>query len=56
MPVTYYDTLIQGLAHNVPVITGNTKDESGATYRLNITEDNYLSDFNSTFSDSRCHC
>jgi carboxylesterase 2 len=50
MPATYYDTLVQGLAHNVPVITGNTKDESGATYGLNITVDTYLSDFSSTFS------
>ncbi|KAH8199168.1 hypothetical protein TruAng_006637 [Truncatella angustata] len=50
MPATYYDTLIYGLAQDVPVITGNTKDESGATYGLNITLEEYLEDLNETFS------
>ncbi|QKX64569.1 uncharacterized protein TRUGW13939_11744 [Talaromyces rugulosus] len=50
MPDTYYNTLVKGLAHNVPVITGNTKDENGATYNLSITVSEYLSDMNETFS------
>jgi len=49
MPDTYYNTLIKGAANDVPVITGNTRDESGATYGLNITVDTYLSDLNSTY-------
>ena len=50
MPDTYYNTLIKGLAHQVPVLTGNTKDESGATYGLNISLSTYLSDVNSTYN------
>ncbi|KAL2821411.1 carboxylesterase [Aspergillus cavernicola] len=50
MPDTYYNTLIKGLAHNVPVITGNAKDENGATFNLSITVSEYLADMNETFS------
>lgn len=50
MPDTYYNTLIKGLAADVPVITGNTKDESGATYGLQMTLDQYLEEMNQTFS------
>ncbi|KAJ5856200.1 carboxylesterase [Penicillium soppii] len=50
IPDTYWNTLKKGLAHDVPVITGNTKDENGATYGLNISMTTYLSDLNSTFS------
>lgn len=50
MPDTYYNTLTKGLAHQVPVLTGNTKDESGATYGLNISLSTYLSDLNSTYN------
>lgn len=50
MPATYYETLVNGLAQDVPVLTGNTKDESGATYGLNITLDTYLEDLNETYS------
>ncbi|OJJ43504.1 hypothetical protein ASPZODRAFT_102847 [Penicilliopsis zonata CBS 506.65] len=49
MPDTYYNTLIHGLAHNVPVITGNAKDENGATWNLSITLTEYLADMNETF-------
>ncbi|KAM3086957.1 hypothetical protein ACMFMG_001070 [Clarireedia jacksonii] len=49
MPDTYYNTLIKGLAADVPVMTGNTKDENGATYRLNITLATYISDLNTTY-------
>ncbi|KAJ8119717.1 hypothetical protein ONZ43_g3393 [Nemania bipapillata] len=50
MPDTYLNTLKLGLANDVPIITGNTKDESGAEYGLNITLDEYLDDLNSTYS------
>ncbi|KAH8196425.1 hypothetical protein TruAng_009412 [Truncatella angustata] len=51
MPDTYLNTLELGLAHDVPVMTGNTKDESGASYGLNITLAEYLADLNSTYAD-----
>lgn len=50
MPGTYYETLVKGAANDVPVLTGNTKDESGATYGLNITLDTYLADNNATYN------
>lgn len=50
MPGTYEDTLAKGAANAVPVITGNTKDESGAVYAQNITAATYQSTLNSTYS------
>ncbi|KAI5927199.1 Alpha/Beta hydrolase protein [Camillea tinctor] len=50
MPDTYLNTLELGLANDVPVMTGNTKDENGASYGLNITLATYLSDLNSTYA------
>ncbi|KAL0783118.1 hypothetical protein CaCOL14_001024 [Colletotrichum acutatum] len=50
MPDTYINTLEKGIAQDVPVMTGNTKDESGAEYGLNITLSTYISDFNETFN------
>ncbi|KAK5081128.1 hypothetical protein LTR70_009144 [Exophiala xenobiotica] len=50
MPATYLDTLLHGAANNVPILTGNTKDESGATYGLNISPSTYLSDLNQTYN------
>ncbi|KAH7252793.1 Alpha/Beta hydrolase protein [Fusarium tricinctum] len=50
MPDTYLNTLKLGLSHDVPILTGNTKDESGASYGLNITLEEYLSTLNSTYS------
>jgi carboxylesterase 2 len=49
LPETYWNILVKGLAHDVPILTGNTKDESGATFGLNISMSTYLSDLNSTF-------
>jgi carboxylesterase 2 len=49
MPDTYYNTLVKGLVADVPVMTGNTKDESGATYGLNISLATYISDLNTTY-------
>jgi len=50
MPDTYANTLLKGAANQVPIITGNTKDESGATYGLNISLSTYLTDLNTTYS------
>ncbi|PYH40211.1 carboxylesterase/lipase family protein [Aspergillus saccharolyticus JOP 1030-1] len=50
IPETYWNTLRNKIAQDVPVLTGNTKDESGATYGLNISLETYYEDFNSTFS------
>lgn len=50
MPATYLDTLLHGAAKNVSILTGNTKDESGATYGLNILLSTYLSDLNQTYN------
>lgn len=49
MPATYLKTLQDGAANQVPILTGNTKDESGATYGLNITLETYLEDLNTTY-------
>lgn len=51
MPDTYLNTLKNRLANDVPIITGNTKDESGATYGLNITIEEYMADLNTTYTD-----
>lgn len=50
MPDTYMNTLKLGLAQDVPVLTGNTRDESGSSYGLNITLDDYMTDLNDTYS------
>lgn len=50
MPSTYYDSLVNGAANDVPVLTGNTKDESGANYDTNITYSAYMTDLNTTFN------
>ncbi|XHF97785.1 hypothetical protein AWENTII_001366 [Aspergillus wentii] len=50
MPDTYYNTLIKGAANDVPIITGNTKDESGASYGLNISVSEYHEDLKETYS------
>lgn len=49
MPDTYLNTLEKGIAQDVPIMTGNTKDESGASYGLNISLATYLSDLNETY-------
>ncbi|OJJ47559.1 hypothetical protein ASPZODRAFT_131087 [Penicilliopsis zonata CBS 506.65] len=50
MPHKYIDSLLEGAANQVPVITGNNKDENGATYNLSLTVEEYLADMNETFS------
>ncbi|KAF2251225.1 alpha/beta-hydrolase [Trematosphaeria pertusa] len=49
LPTTYMESLLQGAANDVPIMTGNTKDESGASYGLNISASTYLSDLNTTY-------
>lgn len=49
MPDIYYNTLINGLASDVPILTGNARDESGVTWGLNITVEEYLEDLNTTY-------
>ncbi|RAH86120.1 putative carboxylesterase [Aspergillus japonicus CBS 114.51] len=41
LPSTYLETLINGPANDVPVITGNTKDESGASTTTSYTVKQY---------------
>lgn len=41
LPTTYLETLRQGPANDVPVITGNTKDESGASLSTDYTFGEY---------------
>ncbi|KAJ5953543.1 carboxylesterase [Penicillium verhagenii] len=50
MPDTYLNILKKGLAHDVPVITGNARDENGATYGLELTLEEYYEDVNETYS------
>ncbi|PWY75063.1 alpha/beta-hydrolase [Aspergillus heteromorphus CBS 117.55] len=51
IPDTYLNTLLKGLAQDVPLLTGNTKDESGATYGLNITVAEFMEGMAETFSE-----
>lgn len=51
MPDTYLNTLTKGLAHDVPILTGNTKDESGATFNLSLSLAEYYTDMNTTFGN-----
>jgi carboxylesterase 2 len=41
LPSTYLETLKNGPANDVPVITGNTKDESGASTKTDYTPEEY---------------
>eukprot|EP00644_Phytophthora_capsici_P015262 jgi/Phyca11/507013/fgenesh2_kg.PHYCAscaffold_24_\ len=41
LPTTYIESLINGPANDVPIITGNTKDESGASTDTNLTVAEY---------------
>ncbi|PYH98104.1 alpha/beta-hydrolase [Aspergillus ellipticus CBS 707.79] len=50
MPATYLEALEAGAANQVPVLTGNTKDESGANFNITLSLAEYLVDLNETFS------
>lgn len=49
IPSTYEQQLRSGPANDVPVITGNTKDESGASTMTNVTDAEYQSTIRSTY-------
>ncbi|KAF7549537.1 hypothetical protein G7Z17_g6341 [Cylindrodendrum hubeiense] len=49
LPMTYWEELANGPANDVPLITGNTKDESGAGYGTNNTVDQFEKSINSTY-------
>lgn len=51
IPYKYIDQLAIGPANDVPFMTGNTRDESGATYGLELTEAEYLADFESKYGN-----
>lgn len=52
IPHSYIDSLVYGPGNDVPFITGNTRDESGATYGLNISVDTFLSEMESQYEPS----
>ncbi|KAH6884887.1 carboxylesterase [Thelonectria olida] len=51
LPMTYWEELQKGPANDVPLMTGNTKDESGASYGTNVTVDKYQDSVKSTYGD-----
>ncbi|EKG11947.1 Carboxylesterase type B [Macrophomina phaseolina MS6] len=50
MPDTYWNTMLNGPANDVPVITGNTKDESGAALPINITVAEYVANLQEQYA------
>lgn len=52
VPDTYLNTLLSGPANDVPLITGNTKDESGASTSTNLTVEEYTAFLQATFGNS----
>lgn len=51
MPDTYLNTLQTGPANDVPLITGNTKDESGAAVSTNLTVAQYIAEMKSQYGN-----
>ncbi|KAI1453181.1 prolyl oligopeptidase-like protein [Annulohypoxylon moriforme] len=51
MPHKYIDQLRIGPGNDVPFMTGNTKDESGAEYGLNITVAEYLEEMEAQYGN-----
>lgn len=52
IPHSYIDSLHYGPGNDVPFITGNTRDESGATYGLNISVAEFLVEMASQYEPS----
>lgn len=52
LPATYMHTLLHGPANDVPLITGNTKDESGAELPLSITVAEYVADLQAQYGNA----
>jgi carboxylesterase 2 len=51
MPGTYMTSILTGSANNVSVLTGNTLDESGASYNYSTTVDAYLEDLQTQYGN-----
>ncbi|RYN23082.1 hypothetical protein AA0114_g12859 [Alternaria tenuissima] len=51
IPHKYLQTMLNGPANDVPVLTGNTKDESGAELPINITVSKYKEDLDELYTD-----
>ncbi|OJD32179.1 carboxylesterase [Diplodia corticola] len=51
LPMTYMEQLQRGPANDVPLITGNTKDESGAGYGTNTTVAQWTETLTETYGD-----
>lgn len=49
LPMAYMEQLQNGPANDVPLMTGNTKDESGASYGANVTVAQWTDTLNSTY-------
>jgi carboxylesterase 2 len=49
MPNTYLQPMRNGSANDFPVLTGNTKDESGAALPIDITISDYVSNLQSSY-------
>ncbi|KAI1324459.1 alpha/beta-hydrolase [Xylariaceae sp. FL0255] len=49
MTEAYWDELMTGPANDVPVVTGNTKDESGAAYGATISVADWQAEINETY-------
>jgi carboxylesterase 2 len=52
VPDTYLNTLNNGPGNDVPLITGNTKDESGASTSTNLTVAQYIPGLQTKFGNS----
>lgn len=52
IPYSYIESLIHGPANDIPFITGNTRDESGAVYGLNITVETFLEEMAAQYDAS----
>jgi len=52
IPNKYIYTLEHGPSNDVPIITGNTRDESGVQYNLNTTVSQYIQTLNTTYGEA----
>ncbi|PQE32719.1 carboxylesterase protein [Rutstroemia sp. NJR-2017a WRK4] len=51
LPKKYIETLLEGPPNDVPLITGNTKDESGAATTTNLTVSEYITDCTAKYAN-----
>ncbi|KAH6671177.1 Alpha/Beta hydrolase protein [Halenospora varia] len=53
LPDTYWNTLTQGkTANDVPILTGNTRDESGAVFNQSVNVTTYTSDLETQYGSA----